>query len=106
MYGNKGFIAAFTKGPLPLSSVIWAQSTIPILFLKINFNIILHLRLGLTSGLFLPVFPTKAFYDTLPYPIYGTCPSRIVILDLVTCKMETDCNILCQNYEDSEGMNF
>ena len=36
-------------------------------FLKIHLNIILHLRLGLTSDLFLSGFPTKALYST-PFP--------------------------------------
>jgi len=53
-------------------------------FLKIHLNIIPHLRLGLPSGLFPLGFPTKTLYTPLLYPIRATCPSHLILLDLIT----------------------
>ena len=52
-------------------------------FLNIHLNII-HLRLGLPSGLFLSGFPTKTLYTPLLSPIYATCPANLIRLDIIT----------------------
>ena len=43
-----------------------------------------HLRLGLRSGLFPTVFPTKTLYTSLLSPIRATCPAYPIILDFIT----------------------
>jgi hypothetical protein len=40
-----------------------------------------HLRLGLSSGLFPPGFPTKTLYTFFPSPMGATCPTHIILLD-------------------------
>ena len=41
-----------------------------------------HLRLGLTKGLFISVFPTKILYALLDCSIRATCPTHPSHLDL------------------------
>jgi len=48
-------------------------------FLKIRFNIILHLRLGLQSGLFPSGLPIKAQYAPVLSPNRATCPAHLII---------------------------
>jgi len=48
-------------------------------FLKIRFNIILHLRLGLQSGLFPSGLPNKAPYAPVLSPNRATCPAHFII---------------------------
>jgi hypothetical protein len=40
----------------------------------------IHLRLGLSSGL----FPTNNLYTILFAPIRATCPAHFILLDLIT----------------------
>jgi hypothetical protein len=51
-------------------------------FLKIHFNNI-HLRLGLPSGRLTSGLPTKILYAPLFSPIHATCPTRLILLDLI-----------------------
>ena len=53
-------------------------------FLKINRNIISHLRLGSSSALFPSGFLTKILYTSLLFPIRATCPSHRILLDVIT----------------------
>jgi hypothetical protein len=46
-----------------------------------------HLRLGLPSGLFSSVFPTKYLYTPVFFPIRATCPAHLINLDLTTRKI-------------------
>jgi hypothetical protein len=43
-----------------------------------------HLSLGLPSGIFPSGFPTKILYTPLLYPIRATCPSHLLLFDLIT----------------------
>ena len=40
--------------------------------------------LGLTSGLFPSSVPIKILYAPLLYPVRATCPSFLILLDLIT----------------------
>jgi hypothetical protein len=43
-----------------------------------------HPRLGLPSGLLPSGFPTISLYIPLLFPIRATCPSHLILLDLIT----------------------
>ena len=60
---------------------------------KIHFNIILHLCLGLPSGLLFSGYPTKALYAPLLSPIRDTCPANLSLIDLIT-RMMRICHIV------------
>jgi len=47
------------------------------------FYIILHLRLGLPSGLFPQVSPPKP-YIHISYPIRAKCPTHLILLHLIS----------------------
>ena len=53
-------------------------------FLNIDLNIISPLCLVLSSGLFLPGFPTKTMYTPLLFPMLATCPIHLILLGLIT----------------------
>jgi hypothetical protein len=44
-----------------------------------------YLHLGLPSGLFPSCFPTETLYAPLLSPIHATCPSCLILLNLITC---------------------
>jgi len=46
-----------------------------------------HLSLGLPSGLFPSSFPTKTHYTPLLCPIRATCPTNLILQDLITWKV-------------------
>ena len=66
--------------PEPNQSSPWPSY----LFLKIHFNIILHLRVGLPSGLFPSGFPTNTLYTHFLSPISATSPAYLILLDFIT----------------------
>lgn len=55
-------------------------SRLRILFLKINFNIVFHLRLGPRSGLFPLCFPTKIRYTSLLSSTRAICSTHRSVL--------------------------
>ena len=54
---------------------------------KSNLILSYHLRLVLPNGLFPSGIPNKTMYTPLPSPILATCPSRLIVLDLITRKI-------------------
>ena len=85
-YGTWRFITALTSVRyLSLSCASPIQSTYPpptswrsILILST------HLSVGLPSGLFPSVFPTKTLYAPLSSPIRATCLAHLILLDFIT----------------------
>ena len=67
-------------------------------FLKIHLNIILHLPLGLPSGLFPSGIPNKTLY-TPQSPTRATCPAHLIHLDFITriifCEQYRSLNSFC-----------
>ena len=85
-YGARWFITAFTS-PRHLS-FSWVRSIHSISPQPTSWRSILilssHLRLGLSSGLFPTVFPTKTLRRPLLSPIRVTCPTHLILIDLIT----------------------
>ena len=86
VYGTRRAITVFTSAHhLSLS---WARSiqSMPSHLTSCRSILILpsHLRLGLPSGLFPSGFPTKTLYTPLLSPIRATCPTHLILLDLIT----------------------
>ena len=63
----------YQSSPCPLAS-----------FLKIHFNIILHLHVGLPSALVPSSFPTKSLCARFLSPIHATRSAHLSPLDLIT----------------------
>jgi hypothetical protein len=53
-------------------------------FIKVKFNIIFHLCLGVLNTLLPSGFPNKTLQAFLFYPIYTTCPTHLILHDLST----------------------
>jgi hypothetical protein len=69
------------KSPLMIPILSWINSVYnsPSYFSKIHFNIIPHLRLSLPSDLLPSGFPTKILFA----PIRSTCPTNLILLELI-----------------------
>ena len=76
-YGTRRFIAA-NPTPDQSSPCPYHTSWRAILILSS------HLRLGLPSGPFPSGFPTKTLYASLLSPTLATCPTHLILLELVT----------------------
>ena len=91
-YGNRRFITAFTKARH--LSLYWTRSNQSMSPHPISWRSILilssHLRLDLPSGLFPSGFPTKILYVPLLPLIRATCPTHLILLDLMTRKIFED----------------
>jgi hypothetical protein len=57
--------------------------TIPSYLCKIILILSTHLRLGLSSGLFPSGFRTNTLYAFLFWPIRATCPTHLILHDLI-----------------------
>jgi len=83
---NRRFITTFTRS-FHLS-LFWARSIQSMLPHPTSWRSILilpfHLRLGLTSGLFPSDFPTKTLSTPLLFTKRTTCPTFLILLDLIT----------------------
>jgi len=44
-----------------------------------------HVYKGLLTGFFLSGFTTKTLYEPLLYPVCTTCPTYLILLDVITC---------------------
>jgi len=88
-YGTRRFITAFTSARHLFLS--WASSIQSITTHTTSWKSIIilpfHLRLGLPSGLFPQISPTKTLNTPLLTPIRGTYPAHLIILDFITRKI-------------------
>ena len=90
-YGPRRFITPFTSAcHLSLSSAISIQSVPPHLTSWSSFLILSsHRSLGLPSGSYPQVSPTKTLYKPLLSPIRVTCPAHLILLDCITGTIDT-----------------
>jgi hypothetical protein len=65
---------------VPILSQINPVHTTPSYLCKIQYNIIISLRLGLPSGLLPSGFPTKILHAFLLGSIHATCPAHFIAL--------------------------
>ena len=84
-HGTRMFITALTS--VRHLSLSWASPVQSIYLHPTSWRSIptlsTHLRLGLTSGLFPSVFPTKTLYTPLSSTIRATCPAHLILLDFI-----------------------
>jgi hypothetical protein len=72
-----------SSSPLPILSQTNPICITRTYFPKIHLNVI-HLRLGLSSGLLPSGVPTKMLYAPLTSPMRATCPAHLILLALIT----------------------
>ena len=70
--------------PVPILSQIDPVHVPTSHFLKVYFILSSHLRLGLPGCLVSLGFPTKTLYTPLLSPIRVTCPTNLILFDLIT----------------------
>ena len=72
--------------PVPILSQLDSVHNPTSHFLKIHLNIILPSMPGSPQWSLSPGFPTKTLYVPLLSPICATCPTHLILLDIITCK--------------------
>jgi hypothetical protein len=86
LYGTRRFITVLTKAHHRTLS--WASQIQFTLLIPIYPQSILmlssHLHLVLPNSLLLSGLPTKTLKTPLPSPIHTTCPTHLILLDLIT----------------------
>jgi hypothetical protein len=83
---SRGFVTDYTRARhFSLSSArpIHSLHAFPSHLLNIHVSLFSQLRLALPSPLFPLDLPTKTLYVTLLSTISATCPTHLVILDLI-----------------------
>ena len=80
-YATWRFITSFTS--IHHLSQIDSVHASPSYFLKIHFNIVLHLRPGLPNGLFVSGHANKTLYAPLLSPTRVTCPAPLILLNMI-----------------------
>ena len=91
--------------PVPILSQLHPVHTPTSHFLKIHLILSSHLSLGLPSGLFSSVFPTKTLYTPILYPIRATYPAQFILLDFITRTGNTAHIIKCLHLTPSVYLN-
>ena len=88
-YETRRFSTAFTSALHP--SLSWASMIQSIPSHPTSWRAILilpsHLRLGIPSGLFPSVSPTKTLYTPRLSPIRAACPASLILHDFITRKL-------------------
>lgn len=71
-------------GHMSLSWTISTQSKTMFYIFNIHFQYFPQIGLSFPSDLFLSYFPGKSLYASLPSSIRATCPTHLIVLDMIT----------------------